>query len=54
MVTKSRRMKWAGQVARMGDEKFIEGFFGGGGGLEGKEPRGRSTRTREVNILKCN
>ena len=27
-VIKSRRMRWAGQVARMGEERRIQGFGG--------------------------
>ena len=34
-VIKSRRMRWAGHVARMGEERRIHGF--GGGGTCGKE-----------------
>jgi len=32
-VIKSRRMRWAGYVARMGEERRIQGFGGQTGGL---------------------
>ena len=36
-VIKPRRMKWEGLVARMGEERRLQGF---GGETEGKRPRG--------------
>ena len=30
-----------GAIGTNGEEKFIQGFFLGGGGTEGTEPRGR-------------
>jgi hypothetical protein len=35
---KSRRMRWAGHVARMGEERSVQGFDGK---PEGKRPLGR-------------
>jgi hypothetical protein len=36
---KSRRMRWAGHVARMGGEKSVQGF---GGKARGKETTGKT------------
>jgi len=41
-VIKWRRMRWAGHVARMGEEKVFTGFLVGK--PEGKRPLGRPTR----------
>ena len=46
-VMKSRRMRWAGHVARIGDERCIEGLVGN---PEGKSPLGRPSRRWEDNI----
>jgi len=47
-VIKSKRMKWAGHVARIGgEERCIQGF---GGETWGKGPLGRSRRIWEDNI----
>jgi len=47
-VTKSRRMRWAGHVARLvGAEKRIQGF---GGKPEGNRPLGRPRPRWEDNI----
>ena len=44
----SRRMRWAGHVARMGEvEKYILGF---GGETRGKEPTWKSRNRGEDNI----
>jgi hypothetical protein len=45
-VVKSRRMKWAGHVARM-EESRVQGF---GGKPEGKRPQRRPRRKWEGNI----
>jgi hypothetical protein len=47
-VIKSRRMRWAGHVARMGEERGVYRIFVGK--LEGKRPLGRSRRRWEDNI----
>jgi hypothetical protein len=47
-VIKSRRMKWAGHVARMGEGKGVYGVLVGR--LEGKRPLGRPRRRWEDNI----
>jgi len=39
-VIKSRRMRWAGHVARMGEERGCTGSWWGGTG--GKEPTGET------------
>jgi len=41
-VIKSRRMKWAGHVARMGEERVVYRFLVGK--PEGRRPLGRSRR----------
>jgi len=41
-VIKSRRMRWAGHVARMGEERGVYRVFMGK--LEGKRPLGRPRR----------
>jgi hypothetical protein len=43
----SRRMRWAGHVARMGEEKSVEGFDGKTGR---KGPLGRPSRRWEDRI----
>jgi len=47
-VIKSRRMKWAGHVKRMGERRGVYGVFVGE--PEGKRPLGRPRRRREDNI----
>jgi hypothetical protein len=47
-VIKSRRMRWAGQVARMGEVRGVHGVLVGR--PEGKIPLGRPTRRCEDNI----
>jgi hypothetical protein len=47
-VIKSRRMKWAGHVARMGEGRGLYRILVGR--LEGKRPLGRPRRRRENNI----
>jgi hypothetical protein len=47
-VTKSRRMRWAGHVARMGDRRGI--YWVSVRKPEGKRPLGRPTCIREDNI----
>ena len=47
-VIKSRRMRWAGHVARMGRGEAYTGFWVGE--PEGKRPLGRPRRKREDNI----
>ena len=47
-VIKSRRMRWAGHVARMGEEKGVCRFLVGK--PEGKRPLGRSRRRWVDNI----
>jgi hypothetical protein len=44
---KSRRMRWAGHVARMRGERCVQGF---GGKPEGKRPLGRPRRRWEDGI----
>jgi hypothetical protein len=46
-VIKSRRMRWAGPVARMGRREACTGF---GGEIRGKEPLGRPRCRWENNI----
>jgi hypothetical protein len=46
-VIKSRRMRWAGHVARFGGERRVQGF---GGKPEGKRPLGRPRGRSEDNI----
>jgi hypothetical protein len=46
-MMKSRRMRWAGHVARMGEKRNVYRFFVGK--PEGKRPLGRP-RCRRVNI----
>ena len=46
-VIKSRRMRWAGHVARMGEERGVQGLSGETGG---KEPLGRPRRRWVDNI----
>ena len=47
-VVKSRRMRWAGHVARMGEGKVVHRVLVGK--PEGKSPLGRSRRRWEYNI----
>jgi len=47
-VIKSRRMRWAGHVARMGDERAMYRFLVGE--PEGRRPLGRPRRRWEDNI----
>ena len=47
-VVKSRRMRWAGYVARMGDDRGVHKVLVGK--LEGKRPLGRPRRRWEDNI----
>jgi hypothetical protein len=47
-VVKSRRMRWAGHVARMGEERGVHGVLVGR--PEGKRPLGRPRRRWEGNI----
>jgi transcription termination factor 2 len=47
-VVKSRRMRWAGHVARMGEERGVHRVFVGK--LEGKRPLGRPRRRWKDNI----
>ena len=47
-VTKSRRMRWAGHVARMGEEKEVYRVLVGKS--EGKRPLGRPRRRLVDNI----
>jgi hypothetical protein len=47
-VIKSRRMRWAGHVARMGEERGMYRVLVGK--PEGKRPLGRLRRRREDNI----
>jgi len=47
-VTKSRRMRWAGHVARMGEGRGVHRFLVGKS--EGKRPLGRLRRRWEDNI----
>jgi hypothetical protein len=44
---KSRIMRWAGHIARMWEERSIQGF---GGQVEGKRRFGRNRRSQEDNI----
>jgi hypothetical protein len=48
MVTKSRRMRWAAHVARMGEERGVYRVLIGR--PEGKSPLGRPRRRWEDNI----
>jgi hypothetical protein len=48
-VIKSRRMRWAGHVARMGEERRVYRFLVGK--PDGKRPLGR-TRRRWVDIIR--
>jgi len=47
-VVKSRRMRWAGHVAHMGEEKGVHRILVGK--PEGKRPLGRPSRRWEDNI----
>jgi hypothetical protein len=47
-MIKSRRMRWAGHAARMGERKGVYRVFGGK--LIGKRPLGRPRRRWEENI----
>ena len=47
-VVKSRRMRWAGHVARMGEDRGVHRVLVGK--PEGKRPSGRPRRRREDNI----
>jgi hypothetical protein len=47
-VMKSRRMRWAGRVARMGERRGVYRIFVGRS--EGRRPLGRPRRTWEDNI----
>jgi hypothetical protein len=49
-MIKSRRMRWAGHVARMGTRRNAYRIFVGN--LEGKRPQGRPRRRWVDNILK--
>jgi hypothetical protein len=48
-IIKSRRMRWAGHVARMGEKRNVYRIFVGK--PDGKRPRGRSRR-RWINNIK--
>jgi hypothetical protein len=47
-VVKPRRMRWAGHVARMGEDRGVQRMLVGK--PEGKRPLGRPRRRREDNI----
>ena len=47
-VVKSRRMRWAGHVARMGEDRGVHRVLAGKS--EGKRPLGRPRRRWEDNI----
>ena len=47
-VVKSRRMRWAGHVARMGEDRVVQSVLVGN--PEGKRPLGRPRRRWEDNI----
>ena len=47
-VVKSRRMRWAGRVARMGEDRGVHRVLVGK--PEGKRPLGRPRRIWEDNI----
>jgi hypothetical protein len=47
-VIKSRRMRWAGHVVRLGEERGVDRVLVGK--LEGKRPLGRPRRRWEDNI----
>ena len=47
-VVKSRRVRWAGHVARMGEDRGVQRVLVGK--LEGKRPLGRPRRRWEDNI----
>ena len=47
-VVKSRRMRWAGHVARLGEDRVVHRVLVGN--PEGKRPLGRPRRRWEVNI----
>ena len=47
-VVKSRRMRWAGHVARMGEDRVVHRVLVGK--PEGKKPLGRPRRRWEDNI----
>ena len=47
-VLKSRRMRWVGHMARMGEERCVHGVLVGK--PEGKRPLGRPRRRWEDNI----
>ena len=47
-VVKSRRMRWAGHVARMGEHRGVHSLLAGK--PEGKRPLGRPRRRWEDNI----
>jgi hypothetical protein len=47
-VVKSRRMRWAGHVARMGEDRGVHRVLVGK--PEGKRPLGRPSRRWEDNI----
>jgi hypothetical protein len=47
-VVKSRRMRWAGHVARMGEDRVVHRVLVGK--TEGKRPLGRPRRRWEYNI----
>jgi hypothetical protein len=49
-VIRSRRMRWTGHVARMGEERDVYRVWAGR--LEGKRPLGRPRRRWEYNILR--
>jgi len=47
-MVKSRRMRWAGHVARMGEDRGVHRILVGK--PEGKRPLGRPRRRREDNV----
>ena len=49
-VVKSRRMRWAGHVARMGEDRGVHRMVVVVGKPEGKRPLGRPRRRGEDNI----
>ena len=49
-VIKSRRMRWAGHVARMGEERVVYRILAGK--LEERRPMGRTRRRWADNIRK--
>jgi hypothetical protein len=47
-IIKSRRMRWAGHVAPMGEKRSVYGLLVGK--PEGRRPLGRPTRSWRINI----